>query len=98
MEYPPGTVFRTGTLEVTIGPGGRFTPDIVYLRPGTTTVITNRDSVPHTFTGFGGATDDSGPIQPGGKTTHTWTHPGRWTFHDTLTPNAPAFTVVDVPE
>jgi plastocyanin len=97
-SYPLGTVFATGKVKVTIGPGGRFTPDHVYLRPGTVTEIVNADTVPHTFVGFNGATDASGPIPPGGSTSHQWEHPGTWTFHDTLIPNAPVFTVTDVPE
>jgi plastocyanin len=97
-QASPSQAFVTGTITVEIGPGGKFTPDRVYLRPGATTIIVNRDSVPHTFVGFGGATSASGPIPPGGTFTHNWIHPGTWTFHDTLTPNAPTFTATTVPE
>lgn len=95
-SYPAGTVFLRGTMTITEGPGGVFSPSHVYCKPGAVTLIKNVDSVPHTFTGFNGATDDSGPIQPGGSTSHQWEHPGTWYFHDTLTPNAPPFVLTDV--
>lgn len=97
LASPPIT-FVTGTINVAIGPGGTFTPNTVYLRPGATTIIINRDSRPHTFVGFGGATSASGPIAPGETFSHNWIHPGTWTFHDTLTPNAPTFTAITIPE
>ncbi|HEY9898934.1 MAG TPA: hypothetical protein V6D00_07105 [Pantanalinema sp.] len=95
--YPAGTAFATGTVSVSIGKGGVFTPAHVYLRPGTRTVITNRDARPHSFVGFGGATDAYGSIAPGESITKEWHHPGTWTFRDTLTPNGGVFTVTDVP-
>lgn len=97
-SYPEGTNFLTGDLEVSIGPGATFTPRHVYLRPGATTTFVNRDSVAHTVTGFGGATDSSGAIAPGGRYTKSWSHPGTWTFHDPGTPGSGVFTVTDVPE
>ncbi|MBO9540884.1 hypothetical protein J7643_09860 [bacterium] len=96
--YPAGTVFATGTVRVTIGPGGVVTPAHIYLRPNTTTIITNQDSVTRTFVGFGGATDVLGPIAPGESFTKGWHYPGTWSFRDASTPNAPTFTVTDVPE
>jgi plastocyanin len=94
---PAGTIFHTGTFIVTIGPGGVFTPDHAWVRPGSATRFVNVDSQPHTVTGFGGATSKSGPLPPGGTYTHNWRHPGTWTFHDTLTPDAPAFYLTDIP-
>lgn len=96
-SYPEGTVFATGRVTVSILPGGRFSPDHVYLRPGTVTTIVNRDRVAHTFDGFNGATATSGPIAPGGSSDHQWEHPGTWTFHDSTIANSPVFTVTDVP-
>ncbi|MNX50271.1 hypothetical protein D3C86_808910 [compost metagenome] len=96
--YPDGTVFSTGTVRVTIEPGGVVSPAHVYLRPNTTTVITNRDTVTRSFVGFGGATDVLGPIAPGQSFTKGWHYPGTWSFRDTSTPNTPTFTVTDVPE
>jgi plastocyanin len=94
---PPGTIFQTGVHVVTIGPGGVFTPSRVWVRPGASTRFVNTDARPHTVVGFGGATSRSGPLAPGATYTHHWRHPGTWTFHDTLTPDAPAFTLVDIP-
>jgi sugar lactone lactonase YvrE len=94
---PGGIVFQTGVATVTVGPGGVFTPAHIYVRPGATTIFRNVDSKPHTVTGFGGATSNSGPLAPGQTYTHGWIHPGSWTFHDVLTPNPPTFTVTDVP-
>lgn len=94
---PPGIVYQTGLHDVIVGPGGSFTPARVYVRPGATTRFINRDSKPHTVTGFGGATSNSGPLRPGGSYLHNWQHPGTWTFHDALTPNGPVFTLIDVP-
>lgn len=96
-SYPEGTVFLTGNLEVSILPGARFAPSHVYLRPGATTTFVNRDSVAHTVSGFGGATDSSGAIAPGGRYTKSWGHPGTWTFHDPQVPDSGVFTVTDVP-
>lgn len=96
-SYPEGTVFLTGDMEVIIGPGARFTPSHVYLRPGATTTFVNRDTVPHTLAGFGGATDSSGTIPPGGRYTKSWGHPGTWTFRDPGVPGSGVFTVTDVP-
>ncbi len=95
--YPAGTVFVTGNVRVTVGKGGVFTPNHVYIRPGATTTIVNIDTSPHTFTGFNGATYNSGPIPPGGSITKSWTHPGTWYFHDILTSNPPTFALTDVP-
>lgn len=96
-SYPEGTVFLTNNIEVSIGPGAVFTPSHVYLRPGATTTFINRDTVPHTVAGFGGATDSSGAVPPGGRYTKSWAHPGTWTFHDPQIPNSGVFTVTDVP-
>jgi sugar lactone lactonase YvrE len=97
VGVPPGTVFQTGTATVTIGPGGVYTPSHVFVRPGATSHFVNIDTKPHTVTGFGGATSNSGPIPPGGSYNHNWIHPGTWTFHDVLTPNPPTFSLTDVP-
>lgn len=97
-SYPEGTVFLTGDIEVSIGPGASFSPSHVYLRPGATTTFVNRDQVSHAVAGFGGATDSSGAIPPGGRYTKSWAHPGTWTFHDPAVPNSGVFTVTDVPE
>lgn len=97
-SYPEGTVFLTGNIEVTIGPGATFTPSHVYLRPGASTTFVNRDTVAHTVAGFGGATDSSGAIAPGGRYTKGWSHPGTWTFHDPAVSGSGVFTVTDVPE
>jgi plastocyanin len=94
---PPGTVYLTGLNTVTIGAGGVFTPAHIWVRPGASTRFVNVDSQPHTVTGFGGATSNSGPLDPGGSYTHGWVHPGTWTFHDTLTLDPPTFSVTDVP-
>lgn len=93
--YPAGTVFATGTVRVTIGPGGVVTPAHVYLRPNTTTIITNQDTVTRSFVGFGGATDVLGPIAPGESFTKGWHYPGTWAFRDA---SGVTFTVTDVPE
>lgn len=45
--------------------GGVFSPDHLGVRPGARTRFVNRDSVPHTVTGFGGATSNSGPLSSG---------------------------------
>lgn len=95
--YPAGTVFVTGNVRITVGKGGVFTPSHVYIRPGATTTIVNVDTAPHTFTGFNGATYNSGPIPPGGSITKSWIHPGTWYFHDILTANPPTFALTDVP-
>lgn len=97
LKAPAGTVFQTGETTVAIGPGGVFSPDHLWVRPGARTRFINRDRVPHTVTGFGGATSNSGPLAPGGVYTHGWRHPGTWTFHDTRTPNAPTFYLTDMP-
>ncbi|MDB5096589.1 MAG: Serine/threonine-protein kinase PknD [Cyanobacteria bacterium RYN_339] len=94
---PTGQVFQTGTATVTIGPGGVYTPSHVFVRPGAVSHFVNIDNKPHTVTGFGGATSNSGPLPPGGSYNHSWIHPGTWTFHDTLTPNPPTFSLTDVP-
>ena len=94
---PPGTVFETGVHMVTIGPGGVFTPSRVWVRPGATTRFVNADTRPHTVYGFGGATSRSGILAPGDTYSHHWRHPGTWTFHCSLTPNAPTFYLTDIP-
>jgi len=97
VGVPPGTVFVTGRNVVTIGPGGVYTPSHVFVRPNASTQFINKDTKPHTVTGFGGATSNSGPLAPGGSYVHVWTHPGTWTFHDVLTPNPPTFSLTDIP-
>jgi hypothetical protein len=97
IGVPPGTVFVTGRNVVTIGPGGVYTPSHVFVRPGASTQFINKDTKPHSVTGFGGATSNSGPLPPGGSYVHTWIHPGTWTFHDVLTPNPPTFFLTDIP-
>lgn len=95
--YPAGTVFVTGNVRITVGKGGVFTPNHVYIRPGATTTIVNIDTITHTFDGFNGATFRSGPIPPGGSITKSWIHPGTWYFHSSTVPNPPTFALTDVP-
>jgi plastocyanin len=57
-----------------------FTPNNLQIKVGTAVTWVNNDTVPHTVTSDT-KVFDSGPIQPGGNFTYTFTQTGSFTYH-----------------
>jgi len=73
-----------------------FGPKRIEIRAGGTVTWTNNDPLIHTITADDGSWD-SGPIEPGGTWSHTFTQPGEVAFHCTPHPFMKAVVVVRQP-
>lgn len=97
--YPPGTNIAQVTVKVKLGSGGTFTPDHIYVRPGTVVTWTNADVLPHSVVGLDKASFNSGAIAGGASYSHTFTNAGTWSAHDGLgRGNPPTFQSTVVPK
>jgi plastocyanin len=73
-----------------------FAPNRIEIAAGTTVMWTNTDPLVHTIT----ADDkswDSGAIEPGQTSSHTFTQPGEFAFHCTPHPFMKGVLVVRQP-
>jgi plastocyanin len=73
-----------------------FAPKRLEIAAGTTVRWTNNDQLVHTITADDGSWD-SGPIEPGGSWSHTFTQPGEYAIHCTPHPFMKAVIVVRQP-
>jgi plastocyanin len=82
---PPanGTPAASGT-DISIN-NAKYRPKNLTVKVGTTLTWTNNDSVPQSVTSDSPGLFDSGPLQPGGKFSYTFSQAGTFPYHSTAT-------------
>jgi plastocyanin len=71
----------------------KFSPAVVYLKPGGTVTWTNKDASPHTATDIGGSFD-SGTLDVDKTFKFTFATAGTYTYHCTIHSMMPNATIV----
>jgi plastocyanin len=79
------TTAATGSSKTITIQGYAFSPTTLSVPVGTKVIVTNRDSVPHTWTSDNG-TFDSGTLDQGQSYSFTFTTAGSYRYHCTVHP------------
>ena len=96
---PGSTIAQTTALTVAKGVAISITgtapqPNVLKPKVGEAVIWTNNDTVPESVTSDTPGLFDSGPINPGGKFTFTFTQAGTYKYHSTTNPNMHGAVVV----
>jgi plastocyanin len=83
-KTPKTASVAQGSVSVSIA-SAKFRPKNLTVKIGTVLTWTNNDAVPQSVTSDSPGIFDSGPIQPGGTFSHTFSQAGVFPYHSTST-------------